>query len=82
MSAKGCGLLRSKSGVAFVRIMITEGRGSSILTPFANQQAYSLHPYLLHRRDLSNERADEMHPARLEEVATAVAAEIGAEVHV
>ena len=33
-------------------------------------------------RDLSNERADEMHPARLESVAAGVAAEIGAEMHV
>ena len=33
-------------------------------------------------RDLVNERADEMHPARLEEVARALAAEAGATVHV
>ena len=33
-------------------------------------------------RDLSNERADEIHPARLEAVAREVAAETGAAVHV
>lgn len=33
-------------------------------------------------RDVANERADEMHPAKMEAVARAVAAEIGAEVHV
>lgn len=36
----------------------------------------------LFARDLSNERADEMHPARLEAVARGVAAETGASVHV
>lgn len=33
-------------------------------------------------RDLANERADELHPARLEEVARGVAAEVGAGVYV
>ena len=56
------------------------GGGASAASAVA--QAATLAEGTLFARDLANERADEMHPARLEAVAREVAAETGAAVHV
>ena len=53
-----------------------------LLPPPHSRQAAVLAEGTIFARDLVNERADEMHPARLEAVALAVAAEAGARTHV